>query len=274
MPKIDYINKTRLIFPVFLGLGLILLISAPVFYIPEYLDAAFLKLTYPDSCEFKSYDLLLQKYVKNGFVDYERLKTDPLFSASYSEFERTSPEKLKGTLERLCFWINCFNFLSLKAIADRYPLEQIGQEEALRKFIVGGRLYSLNQIKAELLPELIHSADWRAIFLLCNGSISAPKLSSHAYRAATVGSEFEPALKSFVLSPANYAIDQKARLFSISPFYMWNLRCFDQSFASPFSMVNSFLPKEKQVNLENFSRTYALPYHRHINDLKFCKNLN
>jgi hypothetical protein len=159
----------------------------------------------------------------------------------------------------------------IKCITDKYPISELRVDSAKRKFSVGGKLYSLAQIKTEILPPLIKSSDWRAIFLICEGQISSPEIANHAYSPSKLNGEFDSAMRRFVLSKANYKIDEKFQRFSVSPFYQWNIKYIDEAFKSPFEMVNSLLPKK--VDLESADRDYGMPYDFHINDLAWLKKL-
>lgn len=225
----------------------------------------------PRFFEFGIYDRLLLRHVKNGLVDYRSLREDPDLPACCDELKRTSPDGLKGKLEKLSFWINTYNLLTIKLICDCYPVKSLKQEPALRSFIVGGRLYSLKQIKEEVLPPLISSSDWRAIFLICNGSLGAPVIAGHAYSASKLSDELQPALTRFVLSEANYSFDHRQKVFSISPFYRMNLRFIDEIYPSPFFMVNASLPEGKRIDLDKAVCNYAMPYDWRINDLAWIR---
>lgn len=272
MPKQTTKFTPKFILPVLLVLGIVFGLTEFIFNIPAYFELISTKVTYPASYEFKIYDRILKRYIRNGLVDYATLRQDPDLNACYQELKHINPSKLQGKLETLCFWINTYNFLTMKCIADCYPIERLRQEAAVKTFIVGGKLYSLNQIKDDVLPQLISTSDWRAIFLICNGSISAPFLADHAFSASHLDDEFEPAMKRFVLSHANYSIDERQRTFSISPFYKTNIRYIDQVYPSPFDMVNEELPRNKQVDLDNVYRNYAMPYDWRINDVALLRD--
>lgn len=260
-----------LILPILLALGLFFSLSSYLFHVPEYIEAATTKVTYPASYEFKIYDGVLKKHVKYGLLDYQSIKNSTELNAAYEDLKRSSPEKLQGKLEQLSFWINAYNLLTIKCIADHYPIEQLRQEPATVYYIVGGKLLSLNQIKDDVLPPLIRTSDWRAIFLLCNGSISAPFIADHAYSPSNLTDEFARATKQFVLNKSNYSIDEKEDTLSISPFYKWNLKYIDEHYPSPFDLVNSYLPQK--VDVENAYRNYAMPYDWRINDIAWLRDV-
>lgn len=273
MPKIAKKPTLKILAPVLLTLGLVFGLGNLILNIPEYIESVNLKLSYPESYEFKIYDRVLKKHVSYGLVDYASAKKDPELLAAYEELKKTSPDKLKGKLEQLSFWINTYNLLTIKCICDLYPLKQLRQEAATKRFLVGGKIYTLDEIKDEVLPPLIRGSDWRAIFLLCGGAVSSPYIADHAYTPSILSDEFESATKRFVLSKVNYRIDEKERTLSISPYYRWNLEYIDEVFPSPFDMVVSFLPPAKKVDLDQAFRNYAMPFDWRINDTALLKGL-
>lgn len=259
------------ILPALLALGIFFCGASLLSRIPAYLDTISTKVSYPSSYDFRIFDSVLKKHVRHGLVDYAALKNSPELSAAYQDLKQTSPEKLQGKLEQLSFWINAYNLLTIKCITDRYPITELRADSSKRNFNVGGKLHSLVQIKEEILPELIKSSDWRAIFLICDGQISAPEIADHAYSPAKLSDEFPIAMRRFVLSKANYKIDEKFKTFSISPFYKWNLKYIDEVYPSPFDMVNSLLTRK--VDLDSAYRNYGMPYDFQINDLAWLKKM-
>ena len=271
MPKLNY--KKILLLPVLFVLGLLFCLIGGVSELPLQIEKLKIKVESPTSFEFKDYDLLLGKYVKNGLIDYASLKKDPGLELAYSQLEKTSPTQLKGKLEELCFWVNCYNFLIIKNITEQYPTENIAPKSGNASYIVGGEIYRINQIRDEVLPDLIGTVDWRAVFLLCNGNLSAPKIASHAYRAAIVSEDIDHAFENFVTSKENYRVNEAKKDFSISPFYLWNYKYFSQKYSSAFEMVNETFPQGKQLNLDAVTRSYSMPYDRRINDLALVEKL-
>ena len=170
----------KVLFPVLFLLGIFFASCPTIIDLSDFFERRSTKVTCPTSYEFKIYDRLLRKYVKNGRVDYQSLRNDPEWKACCVELKETSPSRLQGKLEQLSFWINTYNLLTIKCVADSYPLARLSRESAERKFTVGGKPYSLAQIKEEIFPPLISTSDWRAIFLVCDGTTGAPAIVSHA----------------------------------------------------------------------------------------------
>lgn len=266
-------KKKLSLLPLLLVLGIGFLLLNFYMSFKESMESRGLKVEYPDSFEFNNYDRLLRKYVSLGLVDYAALKKDKSLEEAYLELQKVSPEKLKGKLEQLSFWINSYNFLTIKCIADKYPIEQLRQDSATKRFMIGAKHYSLNQIKEEVFPELIQSSDWRAIFLICDGKVSSPFISPYAYTASKLENELERASKEFMLRKSNYEIDDKNKIFSISPFYRRNLKYIGDAFPSAFAMVNQYLPESERVRLDDYELNYSMPFDRRINDLALLKTV-
>ncbi|MBX9721773.1 MAG: DUF547 domain-containing protein [Candidatus Obscuribacterales bacterium] len=272
MPKIKKSLGIPVLLLVLLGLGILFACLSTFSSVPALIDSVCTKVSYPSSYEFKIFDSVLKKHVQSGLVDYQSLKSDQNLARAYQELKETNPQKLKGKLEQLSFWTNAYNLLVIKCINDHYPIKELGQSAATQKFVLGGKIYTIKQIKEDVLPELIDTSDWRAIFLFCSGSLSSPAIADHAYSASSISDELDSAMKKFVLSKANYAINIKDKTFSISKFYKWNSRFIDTKYPSPFDMVNDYLPRNLQVNFDNVERNYNLRFDFRINDLKLLKD--
>ncbi|HCQ00850.1 MAG TPA: hypothetical protein DIT99_09180, partial [Candidatus Latescibacteria bacterium] len=74
------------------------------------------------------YDTLLKKYVdKEGFVAYQKWKDqDEATLDGYLEaIGQVDPARLKNDGEKLVFWINVYNALTLKGMLHFYPTKSI-----------------------------------------------------------------------------------------------------------------------------------------------------
>ena len=81
----------------------------------------------PSAVDHSAYTDLLQTYVDDaGMVDYGALKAahDEALAPYLQMLAETDPSNLDDS-ERLAFWINAYNALTLKLIIDHYPVESI-----------------------------------------------------------------------------------------------------------------------------------------------------
>ena len=107
--------------------------------------------------------------------------------------------KSKATPDRtpqLTFYINAYNGLFLKALADAYPVGSPLQIEGLdtaKTRVVAGKTYSFAELRA-----LIAEMDPRALFALPDGTNSGPRAASGVYRYFGLGEQLNAAISSFV----------------------------------------------------------------------------
>src|SRR4051794_26408544 len=70
----------------------------------------------------KTYDELLDLYVRDGFVYYRALKSDRGKLDSYiNQLAAASPDQMTRD-EQVAFWINTYNALVLRTVVDHYPI--------------------------------------------------------------------------------------------------------------------------------------------------------
>ncbi len=127
---------------------------------PAWIKSSFTKIEYPATYRFQTYDKLLHEVVKGDAVDYATLKKSPLLDKAVDELSTTSPDKLESDKEKLCYWLNTYNLLMLKSLADRYPISsprKLGNSLSFRKFTIGGDTYSVRDV-IDLKPKSLFQA--------------------------------------------------------------------------------------------------------------------
>src|SRR3954468_8377202 len=81
-----------------------------------------------DSARRKTFDQLLDLYVRNGDVYYRALKSDRArLDRFVSDASTVSVEKLSRE-EQLAFWLNAYNAVVLRTIVDHYPIQARSSE--------------------------------------------------------------------------------------------------------------------------------------------------
>jgi len=145
--------------------------------------------------DWQAYAAVLSKHVKPGVknrialttVDYQKLKSDPLFHETLKTLEDFDPDKLATKNERLAFYINAYNIYALKMVAGNLPLESIRDVGSFfspvwKKDIgkIAGKVTSLDEIEHDILRKMgeprIHMA------IVC-ASVSCPDLLDEPYVA-------------------------------------------------------------------------------------------
>ncbi len=206
------------------------------------------------SCE--PYAAALAKYVDDrGMVNYRALKADSanldVFAASLS---RVRPEDFKSWSDpqKIAFWINAYNALTLEAIIRNYPIQSsllgsvVYPKNSIRqipgvwdklRFIVLGREMTLNDIEhGTLRPKFseprIHVA------LVC-AAMSCPPLRNEPYTAEKLDRQLDDQARRLLRSAQGLSIDRSAGKAYVSSIFKW----FGGDFTKNYGTSDKFAGK-------------------------------
>lgn len=209
------------------GAGAYYLLSSPGVGIIE-LSAAARSEAAKEPFSYKHYAAVLGKYVdKDGMVNYKALHANPqvldTFIATLGALDNKHYEKW-STSEKIAFWTNAYNALTLKAIIAHYPIKpprlsfkslkypknsirQIPGVWTKLKFTVMGKDMTLNHIEHKILrPQFneprIHMA------LVC-AAVSCPPLRGEPYTAEKLSAQLDDQAKRFLKTPSKFRIDRQ-----------------------------------------------------------------
>lgn len=163
----------------------------------------------------------LNAYVgADGLVDYAGIKANkPLDSWLTSLATATEPT---SRADRMAFWLNAYNALTVDLIADNYPLASImdldgGKVWDTRSFSVAGRQVSLNDIEHRILRPL---ADARVHAALNCASRGCPPLQKKAYAGTTLDAQLQDAARAWMNSNG-IQIDAPNRTVKLNRIFEW-----------------------------------------------------
>jgi hypothetical protein len=188
--------------------------------------------------DYGSFSATLGVYVDdNGMVDYEALEADheklDAFAAALAEL---SPEVYAEWIdaEKIAFWINAYNGLTLKAILDHYPIKpsfvaslrfpknsirQIPGVWDKLKFRVMDREMTLDEIEHSMLRRdfdepRIHVA------LVC-AAMGCPPLRNEPFEAEKLGAQLDDQTTRFLSAPDKFSIYGARGRVYLSPIFKW-----------------------------------------------------
>jgi hypothetical protein len=214
----------------------------------------------------KPYAAALAKYVNDrGMVNYRGLKTDirdlDAFAASLAhikpeEFDPApTPARIwpiRSDRERLAFWINAYNALTLEAIIRNYPIQPsllrsvIYPKNSIRqipgvwdklRFVVVGREMTLNDIehgtlRAKFNEPRIHVA------LVC-AAMSCPPLRNEPYTTEKLDEQLDDQARTFLRSPRGLRINREEGKVYLSSIFKW----FGEDFVKTYGTTEMFAGK-------------------------------
>lgn len=234
-----------------------------------------LKVEHPTDSSFPEFEHLLKAEVKDGRVDYQDTKNSPLLREAVNKLETLNPDHIKDPKERLCFWINAYNLLVIKSIADRYPLrsiKQMGNDLHLHKFLVGGTDYSIQDIYLKELSPLLEKEP-TACFLICGGALGHPELLDHPLQAGSLENEGDEAAKRFIRKPENVTYNINDKMVILSPWFLWFEPAFIKKYGSSENLIASYLdPGRREIfNRVAIARSFGGKFDWRINKQESVK---
>src|SRR3954469_8137812 len=117
-----------------------------------------------EAARTRSFDQLLDLYVRNGDVYYRAIKSERGKLDSYVAQLASVPVERLPRDEQVAFWLNAYNAIVLRTVAEHYPIQGRSQEypsKSIRQIAgaferlthrVGGRTVTLDQIEQTVLP--------------------------------------------------------------------------------------------------------------------------
>lgn len=201
---------------------------------------------------YDSYASVLKQYVDDtGMVDYKGLKAKQeklqAFLASMGKLDRKSFDKWTER-EKIAFWLNVYNALTLKAIVDNYPIKssffrsRVWPKNSIRqipgvwnklRFKVMGKNHTLEHVEHKILRKefdepRIHVA------MVC-AAMGCPPLRNEPFLGEKLIEQLDDQTRRFLANPKKFKIDREKNLLHISPIFDW--------FSADF--VKKYAPKEK-----------------------------
>jgi len=181
-----------------------------------------------DEVDHSLYGRLLNKYVKDGVVDYQGLEQEEKSLDQYLKvLEETDTKKLTSN-GQLAFYINAYNAWTIKLILSAYPeLDSIWDlgsrifkwKSPFRKEIVRieGKRISLDDLEHGVIRPRFK--DPRVHFAVNCASISCPPLISEPYEGPTLDQQLDASVRSFLNNRERNRLEGKT--LYVSKIFKW-----------------------------------------------------
>lgn len=195
--------------------------------------------------DFGAYNALLHDQVRAGQVDYAALKADPRLAATVATIAATDPATITDRDARLAFWLNAYNALTLKLVADHYPVISIRDIAGGQPWdqsvvtLAGGRTLTLNQIEHDIIRPVFKEP--RVHFALVCAAVSCPPLRSEAYVADRLDAQLDDQAKTFVNDPFKNRLGTHS--LRLSAIFQWFAVDFGGSEAAVVRFITSWMPE-------------------------------
>lgn len=197
----------------------------------------------------------------NGQVDYSSFKRDRTELQTYIEALQDHYQNLENASknEKLAYWINAYNALTIDLILRNYPVESIKDikdpwDQRLWKF--GDQWLSLNDIEHNILRKMDEP---RIHFAIVCASESCPKLQNTAFTADNLEEQLIKATKEFLADETKNDISEND--LKLSKIFKW----FKKDFEQDGSLID-FLNRYSDITISNNAKKSFKDYSWELND--------
>jgi len=224
-------------------LSSVILILTPITYSTRAADLVFAQEE--TSFDHSLYAGILDKFLKNGLVDYRALSADKTALEQYlNKIATLEPGTLKAMSdnEKKAFYINTYNAFTLKAVIDHYPVLSIKKIPGVWhtfKFKIAGSTLSLSNIEHKILRERFK--DPRVHFALVCASLGCPELSDQPYTGKELNAQLNKQTREFIQDPTKVRLNQSRKTLYLSNIFKW----YEKDFGDLHLFVSRYLPEDK-----------------------------
>jgi hypothetical protein len=202
---------------------------------------------------YDNFAAVLKTYVnQNGMVDYRGLKNNSGRLISFAAALGVVPPDVYqkwSVKEKIAFWINAYNALTLKAIIDHYPIQSsffgsfVYPRNSIRqipgvwdklRFSVMGRDMTLDDIEHGTLRKDFNEP--RIHMALVCAAMSCPPLRNEPYVGEKLDQQLDDQARRFLANPRKFAINRDQGKVYLSPIFKW----FGEDFVKTYGTAKEF----------------------------------
>ncbi|WP_420575108.1 DUF547 domain-containing protein [Kordia sp.] len=185
------------------------------------------------------FNVLLQKHVTaSGNVNYKGFKTDRSKLRAYiTSLGENLPTDDWTKEEKLAYWINAYNALTVDLILRNYPLESIKDIKKpwnQRLWKLGSKWYNLDEIEHKILRKMNEP---RIHFAINCASFSCPPLLNEAFSSEKLERQLTQVTKVFLADSKRNTITKNQ--IEISKIFKWFSKDFKQN-GSLIDFLNTY----------------------------------
>jgi len=200
---------------------------------------------------FDTAQAFLQKYVKNGSVDYLSIQKNPQELDNLLNMIAKVEVKAAKESEKKAFWINAYNILVIKGIIDNYPLNSPKEVKGFynqTKYTAAKEQLTLEELERNKLFK-VYEEDAYLHFVLVRGTKSLPLLANFAYMPEKLAELLLSQTVETINNPLFIRIDEKKKIIYVSEIFRWYPKVFDLN-----GGIRTFINKHRDFPLPSSYR--------------------
>jgi len=219
----------------------------------------------PSAFSYADYAAVLSTFVDDrGMVDYRGLKADDRRLRAFAgSVARLDPSVFAAWSEqdKIAFWLNAYNGLTLKTIAANYPIKpsfaaslrfpknsirQIKGVWDKLTFPAMGETVTLEKIehgtlRAQFNEPRIHMA------LVC-AAMGCPSLRNEPYVAMKLDDQLDDQTRRFLRNPTKFRIDRAGKRVYISSIFKWFGKDFVKTYGTDYKFAGRSADERAVLN--------------------------
>ncbi len=212
---------------------------------------------------YADYAAALKTYVDDqGWVNYQRLKQNSQQLDAFASALGRLDSRLYDSWsekQKIAFWINAYNALTLEAIITHYPIKPsfttslVFPKNSIRQipgvwdeltFEVMGRKVTLDEIEHKILRAQFNEP--RIHMALVCAAAGCPPLRNEPYSGEHLDHQLDDQTRRFLSNPRKFHIDRAGGRVSLSSIFKW----FGEDFVKTYATDEKFAghkPSERAV---------------------------
>jgi hypothetical protein len=183
------------------------------------------------------YASVLKEHVNaQGQVDYAGLKRSAGDLIRYTQtlalMNPSSYQKWSNS-EKIAFWLNAYNALTLKSIIEKYPVSSIKKIAGVwnrKTHQIMGKPMTLDDIEHQILRKQFNEP--RIHMALVCASKGCPPLLNQPYTGSALNAQLNGRAQAFVSEPQNFRIDRSKNEVYISSLFKWYGQDFEKQYGT------------------------------------------
>lgn len=217
-----------------------------------FLSPQFYKFAVAEELSFDHslYGKILTEFIEDDKVDYAGLKNNSSILDDYLKaVAELRPEALDSMnrLEKVAFYLNVYNALTLKVVTDSYPVKSIkdipGAWDRIKLRVATEEL-TLNQIEHQILRKEFKEP--RIHFALVCASKGCPKLGKAPFNGESLDKQLDKKARNFINDKTKVILDRNNRILYISSIFKW----FNEDFGDVIKFIGKYLPEDDAEFIE------------------------
>ena len=186
---------------------------------------------------------MLEKYVSdNGSINYKNWKKEQNELKKYIKtLEENNPKNSWSKNDKLAYWINTYNAITIDLILDNFPIKSIKEINNPWGKKLYKKKYSLGDIEHEILRKMNEP---RIHFAINCASKSCPKLLNESYNGRKLEQQLTVVIKDFLCNSKKNILNNNE--IYLSRIFLW----YSEDFGTKKEKIN-FISKYSGIKLIN-----------------------